>query len=83
MSVETNPSPQNIVVVSRSRAAILQKVGDIWLNIEEASAYTGYSVEYLRKHVEIPRTTAPVRFRLSDLDRIMDARLINPLPKSA
>jgi hypothetical protein len=81
--MEHTATTDGVFVVTRARAAILQKVGDIMLTTEEAAAYTGYSMEYLRKHMEIPRTTPPIRFRLSDLDRILDARMINPLPRSA
>lgn len=72
---------QPILTVTRGQADVLRKVGDIMLTTDEAMAYTGFSRTYLNAHVEIPRTTPPVRFRLSDLDRILDARTINPLPK--
>lgn len=78
MAAEQN---EPILTVSRGQADVLRKVGDIMLTTEEAMAYTGYSRTYLHEHVEIPRTSPPVRFRLSDLDRILDARTINPLPK--
>lgn len=72
---------QPILAVSRGQADVLRKVGDIMLTVEEACGYLSVSRTYLAEHVEIPRTEKPVRFRLSDLDRYIDARTINPLPK--
>lgn len=76
-----NKTEQPILTVSRGQADVLRKVGDIMLTVEETIAYTGYSRTFLAEHVEIPRTGKPVRFRLSDLDRYIDAQTINAFPK--
>ncbi len=70
-----------ILTVTRGKADILQKVGDMMLTTRETLDYTRWSRTYLAEHPEIPRTSAPVRFRLSDIDRVLDARTLNPLPK--
>jgi hypothetical protein len=72
---------QPILTVSRGQADVLRKVGDIMLTVDETIAYTGYSRTFLAEHVEIPRTGKPVRFRLSDLDRYIDAQTVNGFHK--
>ena len=76
---EQNTQP--ILTVSRGQADVLRKVGDIWLSFDETMDYTGFSRTDRNEPAERPRTPPPVRVRLAALARIMDARLINPLPK--
>jgi len=56
------------------------------LTIKEAAEAMGVSVHFMEEHTEIPRVRigkgerAPIRFRPSDLERLLDAWTINPLP---
>jgi hypothetical protein len=58
------------------------------LTIKQAAETMAVSVRYLEEHREIPRIQMPgkagrcaIRFRPSDLERMLEARTINPLPK--
>jgi hypothetical protein len=58
------------------------------LTTKQAADVLGVSTRYLQQHREIPRIPLPgrsgrcsIRFRPSDLERLLDARTINPLPK--
>ena len=57
------------------------------LTIKQAAETMAVSVRYLEEHREIPRIAMPgkagrcaIRFRPSDLERMLEARTINPLP---
>jgi len=58
------------------------------LTIKQAADVMAVSVRYLEEHREIPRIAMPgkagrcaIRFRPSDLERMLESRTINPLPK--
>lgn len=58
------------------------------LTTKQAADVMGVSVRYVQEHKEIPRIKMPgisgrcaIRFKPSDLERLLDARTINPLPK--
>lgn len=60
------------------------------LTIQEAADALGVSVRYLEETKSIPRVQLPgkgtrrlIRFKVADLERIIDANTINPLPKPA
>jgi hypothetical protein len=56
------------------------------LTIKEAADAMGVSVRFMEEHAEIPRILVGkgnrplIRFRPSDLERLLDAWTINPLP---
>lgn len=67
-------------------AAQQQKMEQL-LTIKEAAIALGVSVRYLEETKSIPRVQLPgsgkrrmIRFKASDLERIIDANTINPLP---
>jgi hypothetical protein len=58
------------------------------LTIKQAADMMAVSVRYIEEHREIPRIAMPgkagrcaIRFKPSDLERMLEARTINPLPK--